>query len=84
MSNRRLKPNWTKPSVNKQVSAPRAVVSASSLSPWAQQDDDIIEDFERSLQMMETTAAQAPWEEGSRELRYGSLVVVIYMHHVLS
>jgi len=83
MANRRLKPNWTKPSINKQVSAPRGVVSASSLSPWAQQEDDIIEDFERNLQMMETTVAQAPWEEGSRELRYRSLVV-IYMHPVLS
>lgn len=82
MENRRLKPSWTKPSVNKQVSAPRAVVSASSLSPWAQQEDDIIEDFERSLQMMETTAAQAPWEEGSRELRYPSWLL-IYMYNVL-
>ena len=69
MANRRLKPSWTKPSVNKQVNAQRTVASASSLSPWAPQEDDIIENFERSLQQMETTAAQAPWEEGSRELR---------------
>jgi len=74
MANRRLKPTWTKPSVNKQVSAPRTVgSSASTFSPWAKQEDDVIEDFEKSLLLMETTAAQAPWEEGSRELRYGLL-----------
>jgi hypothetical protein len=70
---RRTKNNWTRPSVNRLQSSAALREAAKGgqykiSSPWDQQDEELVEDFDRALQTMNTTV-KSPWEEGSTELR---------------
>lgn len=38
-------------------------------SPWAERDEDIIDEFEKNLALMDTKIKPSPWEEGSAELK---------------
>lgn len=65
--------NWTKPSVNKMLSS-KAMTEAykngtlNIKSPWEQQDEDALEEFERNLAALEVHV-EHPWDERSTELR---------------
>lgn len=70
---KRTKMHWTKPSVNKMMSskAMKEAVQSGQMrikTPWEQEEDDLMEDFERALNTMDATV-KGPWEEGSTELR---------------
>jgi hypothetical protein len=65
--------NWTKPSVNKMMPGKEMREAARKgtfriSSPWDQQDEDLVEEFDRNLQSLNATV-KSPWEEGSTELR---------------
>ena len=70
---RKTKMNWSKPSVNKMIPSKTLSEAVRSgqhklSSPWDLQEDDVVEDFNRTLESMNATV-KGPWEERSTELR---------------
>ena len=71
---RKTKSTWAKPSANKTQSTRKTTEDFHKLhqgkivSPWDIQDDDVLEEFDRTLAAMEVHV-EHPWYERSTELR---------------